>query len=133
MTNDVPRLAAGAMVQQYEVIRRLGTGGMGTVYLARDTRLGRRVAIKLLAKYSGERAARFLAEARATAQLHHENIVVIHELGEHDGQPFMVLEYLQGKTFWELLVEQRARAVGHDGAVSGPVPRRAGRALDAAA
>src|SRR5215813_13261708 len=98
-----PRLAAGASVQHYEVIRRLGRGGMGTVYLARDTRLGRLVALKLLTKHTGDHAARFLREARATAQLAHENIVVIHELGEHLGTPYMVLEHLQGKTFEEML------------------------------
>ncbi len=103
MGKDSLRLGPGAVVQHYEVIRRLGAGGMGAVYLARDTRLGRRVAIKLLAEHGGAHAGRFLTEARATAQLHHENIVVIHELGEHRGQPFMVLEYLQGKTFGQLL------------------------------
>src|SRR5262249_17430716 len=92
-----PRLAPGTCLQHYEVSRRLGKGGMGTVYLARDTRLGRLVALKLLTRHTGESAARFLREARATAQLTHANIVVIHDLGEHDGAPYMVLEHLQGK------------------------------------
>src|SRR5688500_4609865 len=82
---------------QYDIGRELGRGGMGQVVLARDTRLGRRVAIKLLHSASASLARRFLAEARTTAQLHHENIVVIHEVNEHEGQPFMVLEYLEGK------------------------------------
>ncbi len=83
-------------VLQYDIIRELGRGGMGQVVLARDTRLGRQVAIKFLHDTSASLAKRFLAEARTTAQLHHENIVVIHEVNEHEGQPFMVLEYLEG-------------------------------------
>jgi serine/threonine protein kinase len=81
---------------RYELIRELGRGGMGAVYLARDTRLGRRVAIKFLHSDQPEITARFVLEARATARCSHENIVVIHEVGEHDGHPFMILEYLQG-------------------------------------
>src|SRR5262249_11491297 len=103
------QLRAGATVQHYEVIRRLGKGGMGTVYLARDTRLARLVALKLLTKHTGERAARFLVEARATALLGHENIVIIHELGEHHGTPYIVLEYLKGKTFEQVLRERQER------------------------
>jgi len=83
-------------VLQYDIIRELGRGGMGQVLLARDTRLGRQVAIKFLHDTSASLGKRFLAEARTTAQLHHENIVVIHEVNEHKGQPFMVLEYLEG-------------------------------------
>jgi serine/threonine protein kinase len=83
-------------ILQYEVIRELGRGGMGRVLLARDTRLGRRVAIKMLGSVSPVIAERFLTEARTTAQLAHENIVVIHEVNEVDGVRFMVLEYLEG-------------------------------------
>ncbi|MGK3960075.1 AAA family ATPase [Sorangium sp. So ce118] len=99
--------AAGTFIRHYELIRPLGSGGMGTVFLARDTRLGRFVAIKVLLKYSGERAQRFLIEARATAHINHENIVVIHELGEHRDRPYMVLEYIKGKTLSELTGKQR--------------------------
>jgi serine/threonine protein kinase len=88
--------APGAAIAQYEVIRELGRGGMGRVVLARDIRLGRRVAIKVLTKGSPRLAQRFLSEARTTARLAHENIVVIHEVGEHAGVPYMVLEYLVG-------------------------------------
>src|SRR5262245_34806386 len=107
------RLAAGASVQHYEVIRHLGKGGMGTVYLARDTRLGRLVALKLLTQHTGESAARFLIEARATAQLGHENIVVMYELGE---PPYMVLEYLRGRTLQQLLQERRQQSLDADAA-----------------
>jgi serine/threonine protein kinase len=111
MGSKAPRLSAGSFVQQYEVIRPLGEGGMGTVYLARNTRLGRLTALKLLTGHAGERVAkRFLSEARATAQLGHENIVVIHELGEHGGAPYMVLEYLKGKTLEQMLSERQERA-----------------------
>jgi serine/threonine protein kinase len=107
MMEQHARIAAGSVLQHYEVIRPLGRGGMGEVFLARDTRLGRLVAIKLLTEHGGERAQRFLIEARATARLRHENIVVIYELGEHLGTPYMVLEYLKGKTLQEMLRERR--------------------------
>jgi serine/threonine protein kinase len=105
-----PGLKAGSRIQHYEVIRSLGRGGMGEVLLARDTRLGRLVAIKLLTAQGGERVQRFLIEARATAQVSHENIVVIHELGDHLGTPYMVLEYLKGKTLHQWLDELRERS-----------------------
>jgi len=88
----------GELVGQYELIRELGRGGMGTVFLARDTKLGRRVAIKFLQTTHHELTQRFILEARATAQAQHENIVVIYEVNEHDAAPYMVLEYLRGAT-----------------------------------
>ena len=88
----------GGRLGQYELIRQLGRGGMGTVYLARDLRLGRLVAIKLLVPLDSYDQARFLAEARVTARFNHENIVVIHDVGEHDTQPYMVFEYVAGQT-----------------------------------
>ncbi len=87
----------GTRIGHYEVIRELGKGGMGAVYLARDTRLGRRVAIKFLHTTNPELTQRFVLEARATARFSHENIVGIYEVGEFGGSPFMVLEYLQGE------------------------------------
>ncbi|WP_428264309.1 protein kinase domain-containing protein [Haliangium sp.] len=86
----------GERIGHYELIRELGRGGMGAVYLARDTKLGRRVAIKFLQSKNPEFTERFQIEARATASCSHENIVIIHEIGEHAGNPFMVLEFLQG-------------------------------------
>ncbi len=105
--------APGTRIGQYEIIRELGRGGMGAVYAARDTRLGRKVAIKFLygdprsSASHGEYIARFLIEARATAQCSHENIVIIHEVGEHGGYPFMVLEHLQGGALTQLLQDGR--------------------------
>lgn len=89
-------LERGDLVGVYEIIRPLGRGGMGAVYLARDPRLGRRVAIKVLAAVDDELRKRMLIEARATARCRHENIVVIFEVGEVDGAPFLVLEHLEG-------------------------------------
>src|SRR5690606_13160699 len=87
----------GVRINQYEIIKQIGEGGMGTVFLARDLRLGRRVAIKFLQSQQAELTQRFLVEARATARCQHDNIVVIYEVGEHMGAPYMVLEYLSGK------------------------------------
>jgi WD40 repeat protein/serine/threonine protein kinase len=98
----------GARVKHYELLRELGAGGMGTVYLARDTTLGRLVAIKVLQRRSDASAERFLVEAQATARCRHENIVVIHEVGELDGYPYMVLEHLEGRTLREWMAREAA-------------------------
>jgi serine/threonine protein kinase len=100
-------LAVGNRIRQYELIRELGRGGMGRVFLARDLKLGRRVAIKFLVGRSAEFTGRFLEEARATARCNHENIVVIHEADEHEGIPYMVLEYLAGTTLRKALDGRR--------------------------
>ncbi|MEZ4436568.1 MAG: protein kinase [bacterium] len=100
-------MAPGASLGKYELIRRLGAGGMSTVFLARDVQLARRVAIKFL-----DRAIdRFLDEARATARCEHENIVRIYEAGTHDGRPFLVLEHLEGRTLRAVLDEQTDRGI----------------------
>jgi hypothetical protein len=88
----------GTRIGQYELVRELGRGGMAVVYLARDIKLGRRVAIKFLQTNEGSLARRFVLEAQATARCVHENIVVIHDVKEYQRNPFMVLEYLQGQT-----------------------------------
>jgi serine/threonine-protein kinase len=86
----------------FEIVRILGKGGMGTVYLARDQRLGRYVAIKVLNSSElayEDRRARFLREARSAAAIRHHNIATIHEVGETpDGLPFIVMEYCEGET-----------------------------------
>ncbi|MFN0253903.1 MAG: protein kinase domain-containing protein [Kofleriaceae bacterium] len=90
-------------IDRFGLIREIARGGMGQVFLARDTKLGRKVAIKLLLRDDPTLVARFVAEARATARCTHENIVTIHEVGEHAGLPFMVLEYLEGTTLAALI------------------------------
>ncbi|MBA3393310.1 MAG: protein kinase [Deltaproteobacteria bacterium] len=92
----------GVRINQYEMIKMIGEGGMGTVFLARDLRLGRRVAIKFLQANQPELTQRFLVEARTTARCQHDNIVVIYEVGEHNGAPYIVLEFLNGKPLTSL-------------------------------
>jgi serine/threonine protein kinase len=123
---DPMQLSPGLTMGQYELIRLLGRGGMGEVYLARDLRLARLVAIKFLSKSTPAVRARFLAEARTTALCNHENIVVIHEVGEHDDCPYLVLEYLKGQTlrqWWKGNTELGADADGYE-VRTGLPPRR---------
>jgi len=86
---------------RFEVLRILGKGGMGTVYLARDSRLERPVAVKVLHiedLASDDRRARFLREARTAASIRHPNVATIYEVGESQGIPFIVMEYCEGET-----------------------------------
>lgn len=85
----------------FEIVRVLGKGGMGTVYLARDQRLGRLVAVKVLnaAELNEDRKARFLREAKSAAAIRHQNVATIYEVDETaDGLPFIVMEYCEGET-----------------------------------
>lgn len=112
---------AGATLKHYEILRELGRGGMGIVYLARDIKLGRLVALKLLVDDSGRGTARFLVEAQAMARCRHENIAVIHELDDVDGWSFMVLEYIAGPTLRDLL-RRRKDAAGPSATPAGAAP-----------
>ena len=103
-------LAAGEQVDHFKVLRLLGRGGMGEVYLARDTKLGRRVALKLVhpTLLAAPRALeRFLFEARATARFSHPNIVTIHHVGSVADRPYVALEYVPGQSLRQRLKEQR--------------------------
>ena len=118
--------AAGTRFGPYEIIEKIGSGGMGEVYRARDTRLDRDVALKLVsARYlnSGSATtpspgapggtpgtashARFLREARASSALNHPNICTIHDIGEQDGQPYLVMELLHGQTLKQYLADHK--------------------------
>jgi serine/threonine-protein kinase len=92
-------------IGKYEIVRVLGKGGMGTVYLGRDADLDRSVAIKVLRNplSDEELLQRFLREARAAANLRHENIITIYEVGEHDRQPFMAMEYVDGPSLGQVI------------------------------
>lgn len=106
-------LSAGEILGHYEIIAPLGEGGMGEVYLAKDTRLGRRVALKLLPDYftnDADRLRRFKQEARAASNLNHPNVCVIHEVNEtDDGRPFLTMEYVEGVTLRERLRDEPGR------------------------
>src|SRR5262249_21325472 len=94
-------LESGSHLGPYEVDGLIAKGGMGDVYQARDTRLNRKVALKVLAPSfttDPDRLARFTQEARTTALLNHPNIVAVYDVGAHDGMPFVVSELLHGKT-----------------------------------
>jgi len=108
-----PLLAEDTRVGDFRIRGLLGEGAMGQVYLAQDTTLGRRVALKLIKRSVMESHGieRFLEEARATASLNHPHIVTLHAVGEHDGRPYLALEYIDGESL-------RARLRG------GPLPMR---------
>jgi eukaryotic-like serine/threonine-protein kinase len=97
-------LAAGSRLGPYEIVSAIGSGGMGVVYRARDTRLGRIVAIKLAGPSMDDAGGRrLMREAQHASALNHPNICVLHEIGEADGQPFIVLEYVDGQPLSALI------------------------------
>src|SRR5260370_41717798 len=97
-------LAPGAMVDHYRIVSRIGGGGMGEVYLARDVGLGREVALKILpagAEADPNLTNRFLQEAKLASALSHPNIAYIHELGDAGDVRFLAMEYVEGQTLAE--------------------------------
>ena len=94
------RLTAGTRLGPYEILAPIGAGGMGEVYRARDPRIGREVAIKVLpAAFSkdADRLRRFEQEVRAAGALNHPNILVIYDVGTYEGSPYLVSELLEGE------------------------------------
>ena len=99
-------LGPGTRLGDYEVVKLIGSGGMGEVYRARDTRLRRDVAIKVLPAFlssNKERLRRFEQEAQAAAALNHPNICTVYEIGTAEGRSFLAMEYLEGQTLKHLL------------------------------
>lgn len=107
-------LSSGERLGPYEIVAPLGAGGMGEVYRARDGRLNREVAVKVLPAplaQDEDRLRRFEREARAAGSLNHPNILTVHDVGQHEGRPFLVTELIEGRTLREWLRD-------------GPLPRR---------
>src|SRR6202051_4605245 len=101
-------LSSGTRLGPYEVISPLGAGGMGEVYRARDTRLDRTVAVKILpAHLSSDPTlrARFEQEAKAISSLNHPHICALYDVGHQDGTDFLVMEFLEGETLAQRLVK----------------------------
>jgi len=101
MTRSHVALAAGAKIGHYRIIDKIGAGGMGEVYLAEDTRLMRKVALKFLPIHlaaNDDIKSRFLREAQAVAKLNHPNIVTIHDVSEYGGRPYFVMEHVEGQS-----------------------------------
>lgn len=122
-------LAVGARLERYEIVRRLGEGGMGVVYEAHDPDLDRPVAIKLMHPQKpagGDENRRLLREARALARVSHPHVVAVHDVGTVDDRVFLVMELVRGATLREWLLEPRARTAVLDAFI------QAGRGLAAA-
>jgi serine/threonine protein kinase len=94
-------ISSGTRLSHYEILSRIGAGGMGEVFLAQDTKLHRSIAIKLLAdefNKDPDRLDRFIREARAASALNHPNILTIYEVGETDGKHYIATEFIDGET-----------------------------------
>src|SRR6202451_3096541 len=101
-------LASGSKLGPYEIAAPIGAGGMGVVYRARDTRLNRTVAIKVLPGHLADKPdlrERFEREARAVASLNHSHICTLYDIAHQDGVDYLVMEYLEGETLAQRLVK----------------------------
>ncbi len=103
------KLHLGSSIGHYRIISKIGAGGMGEVFLAQDTKLDRKVAIKILPREFAEdkdRMSRFVREAKSASALNHPNIITTYEFSEQEGKHLLVLEYVKGKTLRELISER---------------------------
>src|SRR5437667_4547608 len=103
MPESVP---TNTTISHYRILSKLGAGGMGEVYLAEDTKLERKVAIKLLpAEFTqdADRVRRFIQEAKAASALNHPNIITVHEIGEAEGTRYIATEFIEGETLRQRL------------------------------
>ena len=110
LAHDHSDSLVGSVAGPYKILARLGAGGMGEVYLAQDTRLDRKIALKLLPSYftkNEERLRRFQQEASAASRLNHPNILTIFEVGQVDSTQYIATEYIEGQTLRELLTGKR--------------------------
>src|SRR5438445_7058484 len=99
-------LLSGIKLGRYEIRSQMGAGGMGEVYLAEDTKLDRKVALKILpaeVASNRDRMERFVREAKSAAALSHPNIAHVYEIGEHDSTNFIVMEFVDGQTLREMI------------------------------
>ncbi len=107
---NVAALTPGGMVNHYRIVEKIGAGGMGEVFLAEDTKLDRRVALKFLPSHVAQDPdvrTRFTREAQSVAKLDHPNVVTIHEVGEWEGRPFFAMQYIDGKTLHHYCREEK--------------------------
>ncbi len=105
-TRSFTPLTAGTRIAHYQIISKIGAGGMGEVYLAHDTKLDRKVALKFLSFHLSQdqtSRARFTREAKAAAKLDHPNIVPVHEVGEYQGRPFFAMAHIEGQSLREVI------------------------------
>ena len=102
-------ISKGTMISHYKIIEKIGAGGMGEVYLAEDTELNRKVALKFLSPHlcpDEDCRARFKREAQAAAKLNHPNIVTIHEVSEYQGRPYFAMEHVEGRSLREFSADK---------------------------
>src|SRR5687768_14632812 len=96
--------------QHYQIISKIGAGGMGEIYLAEDSRLGRKVALKLLPSeltHDQSRVRRFLQEARAASALNHPNILTVYDIGEVNSTHFIATEFIKGESLRQLISKKK--------------------------